>query len=446
MLLTDDYRVIVKETIGEDYVSIIASGIERFANIKGNLTKADVVELSTKAKEFYDANYDNVFAPGGTYPIGARREIICEYLSGKNVEKYICEKMEQNTFYDEDYDQQPPPDIIAYNELRSCADLVRMYDKGILDIQPDFQRDVVWRDAAQTRFVDSLIKQLPIPSMCFSLDHKTQRWQVIDGLQRMSSIIRFLTQKSWRLSYLKDIDGKISGRKVSEFFDETSDLNILLQRVENLTLPITVIRCDYTKKNHTDYLFTIFHRLNTGAIKLNNQEIRNCIYNGNFNSLLKRLDKNDHWRRINRLEDDETYRFTYMEQILRFFAFHDKREKYTGNLAKFLNDFMSDKMKLSEQELNDKEKLFNRTVEVINEKIIGAQESRLLVSVLESLLYGVSKNIDYVETLSKENAMAKFTTLKQHESLSSTYLRGGIADKEKVNARLLAGLNTFKEN
>ena len=87
------------------------------------------------------------------------------------------EKEEENLFYEDESDQQPPSDIIAYNELRSCADLYRMYDKGILNITPDFQRNSVWSPPAQTRFIDSLIKQLPIPSMCFSLDFKTQKWQ-----------------------------------------------------------------------------------------------------------------------------------------------------------------------------------------------------------------------------------------------------------------------------
>ncbi len=101
--------------------------------------------------------------------------------------------VEQSTFFEDDSSELPPPDIIAYNELRSCADLFRMHTQGILTIQPEFQREIVWKDPAQTRFIDSLVKQLPIPSMCFSLDYKTQKWQVIDGLQRMASIIRFLS-------------------------------------------------------------------------------------------------------------------------------------------------------------------------------------------------------------------------------------------------------------
>ena len=64
----------------------------------------------------------------------------------------------------------PPADIVSYNELRSCADLFRLFDTEKLEIQPDFQREVVWKPNDQSRFIDSLVKQLPIPSMCFSLD------------------------------------------------------------------------------------------------------------------------------------------------------------------------------------------------------------------------------------------------------------------------------------
>ena len=101
------------------------------------------------------------------------------------------DKLEQKTYQEDDSPEIPPPDIVAYNELRSCADLYRMKTEGILDIHPEFQREFVWKAPDQTRFIDSLIKQLPIPSMCFSLDFKAQKWQVIDGLQRMSTICKF---------------------------------------------------------------------------------------------------------------------------------------------------------------------------------------------------------------------------------------------------------------
>ncbi len=80
----------------------------------------------------------------------------------------------------EKYDSEvPPAEIIAYNELRSCADLFRMAKNKQLVIEPDFQRNYIWSKPDKTRFVDSLIKQLPIPSICISLDFKSQKRLVI---------------------------------------------------------------------------------------------------------------------------------------------------------------------------------------------------------------------------------------------------------------------------
>ncbi len=75
------------------------------------------------------------------------------------------EELKAQEFTEDDHDENPPNDIVSYNELRPCADLFRMHDEGILQIDPDFQRDVVWPPSQQSRFVDSLIKQLPILSM-----------------------------------------------------------------------------------------------------------------------------------------------------------------------------------------------------------------------------------------------------------------------------------------
>ncbi|EPM4291359.1 DUF262 domain-containing protein [Vibrio fluvialis] len=352
---------------------------------------------------------------------------------------------EENSFFDIESEQQPPSDIVAYNELRSCADLFRMYEKGILDITPDFQRDSVWKSAAQTRFIDSLIKQLPIPSMCFSLDYKTQKWQVIDGLQRMSSIIRFMNDRDWILSSLTDIDKRLSGKKVSELKDEDSSDYVLYQRLENLTLPITVIRCDHSKKNHMEYLFTIFHRLNTGGMKLNNQEIRNCIFSGPFNSMLKSLNENENWASINRFGESRDQRFKHVELILRFFAFSDNLEQYKGNLSKFINEYMQKYRMANEDFLDAKKNIFERTVSIINNNI-NTERERFGTSFLEALMVGVSKNIEFLEGLPSEEIQSRFNLLKQEQSLTTEYLSGGVSKREKVEARIEASKRIFGES
>ncbi len=259
------------------------------------------------------------------------------------------EKQEQRLEEEDDFSETPPSDIVAFNELRSCADLVRMYKTKQLIIQPDFQRDVVWSQPAQSRFIDSLVKQLPIPSMCLSLDYKTGERLMIDGLQRISSIINFLTDDNWRLSKLDDIDSRISGRTAGHLKDKYYDV---YSRVENLTIPVTVLRCDYSKKAHMCYLFTIFHRLNTGGNKLSNQEIRNCIFHGKFNDLIKSLVQYPNFRSLFSLELNHSYRFSYEELMLRIFGFYESYEKYNGKLAKYLNDYMEGKLKIKDEELN----------------------------------------------------------------------------------------------
>ncbi|HBY5203640.1 TPA: DUF262 domain-containing protein, partial [Klebsiella pneumoniae] len=256
--------------------------------------------------------------------------------------------------YEDDSEQHPPSDVIAYNELRSCSDLVRMYNEGTLNIQPDFQRDIVWNPSAQTRFIDSLIKQLPIPSMCFSFDYNSQEWQVIDGLQRMTSIIRFLSDPSWQLSKLEDIDSKISGARVSEFHKQKTELNNFYKRVQNLTIPVTVLRCDHSKLSHMEYLFTIFHRLNSGGTRLNNQEIRNCIFSGEFNNALKEMNDINEWQKIAGLNTKNSNRFKYVELILRFFSFYDNKDKYKGTLSKFLNGYMKKNRHLGKTDIQMK--------------------------------------------------------------------------------------------
>lgn len=319
-----------------------------------------------------------------------------------------------------------------------------MYTKEILEIQPEFQREIVWKSPAQTRFIDSLVKQLPIPSMCFSLDYKTQRWQVIDGLQRMASIIRFLSGEMGTLSKLDDIDPKLAGQPNSKFIDENSDLHQYFTRVENLTLPITVLRCDYSKKSHANYLFTIFHRLNTGAMKLNNQEIRNCIYAGPFNNLLKELNSNKAWMKINRMKKEAGYRFTKQELILRFFAFHDRYRDYGGRLARFLNEYMSDNKELDDQSLNKKRELFRRTVDIVFRKVFdGKSPQKISISVLEALLVGVSFNQDYLESQLDSVAKSLFKRLQGHEEFSEEKLREGLSGKARVIGRLSVAEKIF---
>ena len=352
------------------------------------------------------------------------------------------EKEEQEVLSQDNSSEQPPSDIVAFNELRSCADLVRMYKSNQLQIDPDFQRDVVWTKPAQTRFIDSLTKQLPIPSMCISLDYNTNKRLVIDGLQRMWSMITFLTDDEWKLSNLDDIDSRLAGKRVSYIREHSPAIH---DGIENLTIPVTVLRCDYKKKNHMEFLFTIFHRLNTGGNKLSNQEIRNCIYSGEFNNLLGECVKNKEFRDLFDLKKDAKYRFAYEEFVLRFFALSDLHEEYDGNLSRFLNTYMNaNRNSFSIDKLAEMKSHFDATVHLIFEKVTeGAVLPKLSKATYEALFVGVGSNLEALMPIPPAAVRSKFKAMRQAEEFSLENLKNAITTKTKLIARINRAIETF---
>jgi hypothetical protein len=348
------------------------------------------------------------------------------------------------TFQDSDAQQPiPPTDIVAYNELRSCADLVRMYVGGRLEIQPDFQREVVWDGKEQSRFIDSLVKQLPIPSMCFSLDSKTQRWKVIDGLQRMSTIIKFLSSPAWQLADLSDIHPQLRLAKNSELRNGTEEQKRLYSFVEDVSIPITVIRCDYSKETHMRYLFTIFHRLNSGGVRLTNQEIRNCIYTGPFNDLLKQFDnKNSDWKLVKKRIWGSMDRFRSIEVLLRGMAFSDCLQKYDGNLARFLNDYMYLNSKLESDNLKTILIMLERVAFLTRSAIESAPKKLPLASV-EAVIVALCVHRDKIDTMSEKDANDKYKIMLTKKSFAQS-ARYNVSSVENVKARLNDAIESFE--
>jgi hypothetical protein len=336
----------------------------------------------------------------------------------------------------------PPPDIVSFNELRSCADLFRLFDTGKLEIQPDFQREVVWKPDEQTRFIDSLVKQLPIPSMCFSLDYKTQKWKVIDGLQRMSSIIAFLGRTPWRMKDLEDIHPSLRGRRNLDIQNGSEDDQRLYSTVLDVSIPITVLRCDYSQKSHMQYLFTIFHRLNSGGVRLNNQEIRNCIYTGSFNSALKDFDRSDvNWSGIKKRVWGSSDRFRSVELLLRAIAFSETFESYDGNLARFLNAFMHSKMDISS---NEAEALTTKLAQMSEAALaaFGNEKTKISMTFIEAALVGILRNLDLASNTESSNLRNGFLRLMD-EPLFESAAKYAISSEQNVKTRMIAASKIF---
>lgn len=357
------------------------------------------------------------------------------------------DKTDPELEYSDDYESQehPPADIVVFNELRSCADLFRLVKTAQLDVKPFFQRDLVWSDAEQTRFIDSLVKQLPIPSLCLGYDYLARKWIVIDGLQRLSAVIRFLDDKSdWQLSDLKDIDATLAGKSVQAIQDPKSELYSHYERVQNVTLPITVLRCDFSEIGHMEYLFKIFHRLNSGGVRLSNQEIRNCIYSGKLNTALMNLDGTGEWKAFKSHIIGKKDRFRSVELILRMFAFLEQKDDYKGNLTRFLNRFMLNNRNMSDDACDDYTELFVRVGVMLAQKVVPLLDGKKIgFAQTEALLVGLATNIDAVEAMTPRKFESRFKRFLQIPLLSTEGLRNDISNRENVITRISDAIKIF---
>ncbi len=353
-------------------------------------------------------------------------------------------KEQEKTFVAEDADQPiPPEDIVAYNELRSCADLFRMFESGKLELKPDFQRDVVWKQDDQSRFIDSLVKQLPIPSMCFSLDYKTQKWKVIDGLQRMTAIVRFLGNVPWKLSDLTDTHPSLRNAVNTSLRDGNADEQRIFSMVQDVSIPITVIRCDYSRAHHMRYLFTIFHRLNSGGVRLNNQEIRNCIFSGEFNNTLKAIDaKLKDWHFIRQRIWGSMDRFRSVEVLLRVLALSHQLSKYDGNLAKFLNDYMHSMMNSDNASLETIKRDLQTAIAKTKAILASEPKGKQPLAKIEAILVGLYVNRAHLASLSDPEILTKFQALKEVEAFAIGF-RFAVTSTENVKSRINAAVTAF---
>ena len=128
---------------------------------------------------------------------------------------------------------------------------------------------------------------------------------------------------------------------------------------------------------NTDLRFEIFERLNRGSMILNEQELRNCVYRGRFNDLLAELEHEATWRRVKGGAKPED-RFKEREMILRVIAFANRLPQYSGNLKRFLNEYMGQFAPKDDQQLRSHAAFFRQTMQNIY-AVFGENAGRLYV-------------------------------------------------------------------
>lgn len=247
-------------------------------------------------------------------------------------ERDQAEEFDQGYDEEEDEGEQEYPDIPPERELittpydptaKALADDIRNKD---LIVNPEFQRNKVWDRTRQSRLIESLLLNIPIP-VCFFAEDADGKRVVVDGQQRLRAIEEFLSG-TFKLHGLQVL-GALNGKRWADLTERQARL------IKNRTIRCIVI----SEKSHPDIRFEVFERLNTGVVALTDQELRNCIYRGNFNAFLHKAAKNEKWLALLRKRQPDN-RMRHEELILRFLAVKASVGSYKPPLKKFLNDFM----------------------------------------------------------------------------------------------------------
>lgn len=297
----------------------------------------------------------------------------------------------------------------------SIGEISSLYKDKELDIHPEFQRIFRWSILQKTKLIESILLGIPIPSI-FVSQREDGVWDVVDGLQRLSTIFEFM-------GILRDENGNLlpgselvateylpslKGKKWESDNSAQELENALKIEFKRVKIDIKIVK----KQSDKNIKYELFQRINTLGSSLSDQEVRNCLLimiNKDFYKWLKSLSQHQSFLDSISIAErlfEEQY---HMELALRFFIYKNisiDEIKGVYDLADFITKKMieyADKEK-STFDFELEEKIFKQTFDFIAEKIgedafkrynveKGIFQGKFLLSMFECIAVGVGKNI-----------------------------------------------------
>jgi len=340
---------------------------------------------------------------------------------------------------------------ISFNEL------LDMYENGELIIDPDYQRLFRWSKDKQSRFIESLIIELPIPPI-FVLEGTEGVYELIDGLQRVSSYLHFRGMATKSPVSDEDIGGfKLEGCDIVKelngynYNDLPNPLKIKLKR--------NFIRVEVLRRESDSRLrYYMFKRLNTGGEGLSYQEVRNCtmrLLNPDFNIFIIDMSLNQNFRIcISNLSDEKFDAKGDQELVLRFFAFKNNRDKYRHDVNPFMDEYMeavSDPSSDVVFDFSTEKLVFEKTFQILaltlGEYIFSRTNSKdnfvasLSPYQFEAFTLGIQDLLDRIDVENQDmiNALRElFIQLKKDTEFKTLTTGGGKNTARELEKRILA--------
>lgn len=301
----------------------------------------------------------------------------------------------------------------------SIGELVSMYKDKEIHIYPEFQRFFRWTDDQKSRLVESILLGIPIPSI-FVSQRKDGVWDVVDGLQRLSTIFQLqgllldkngspkdpLIMKTTKLlPSLNEMKWENAANPQKQLPDE---LKLLIKRSK---LDIKII----LRESDTQSKYELFQRLNTGGAQLSEQEVRNCLLimvKPDFFEWIQKLALKDHFKTCVQLSDrllEEKYDLDLLVRFLVLFDKTDEQLREISEIGTFLDDSIVEMANNPQYDRNLAEVIFDTTFKALasacadtcfqrynshKKRFLGS----FLVSAYEAVAFGVATYYQHYST------------------------------------------------
>jgi hypothetical protein len=294
----------------------------------------------------------------------------------------------------------------------SFGELVSLYDKKELIIQPEYQRLFRWNETQKTRFIESLILNIPIPPIFVFSDEKG-RWELVDGLQRVSTVLEFigkLDDGEGKLRPAFTCDGTVlvpslkGSRWPTQDEEDLSDSEIpadVLPLSIRLSIRRARIRVEILgQETDAHAKYELFQRLNSGGTNLSEQELRNCIIisiNRAVFENIKVMAENEDFMYLAEVGAERARRQYLNELVVRFIVL--RHHKYLPGLD--VHEYLDQGIiNVAENKMFDWQAEFNSFSNTMDKlrTLIGKdafdKSNRFSLGMYEFITLGLSKNID----------------------------------------------------
>lgn len=360
----------------------------------------------------------------------------------------------------ESYSDDDLFNINSWGADLTFRELITMYEEGEL-IKPELQRNYVWDKVEASRFVESILLGLPVPSI-FLANLEDDTKLIIDGYQRIMTIHDYVKgswssdKKSFNLSNSEKINQRWRGKTFAELTESEK------RKIRSTTIHAIMFQQIKPEESDTS-LYQIFERINTGGRALLPQEIRNCVYQGEVNKLLFELNSNRYWRDLFGTEKIDP-RMRDMEFILRFFAlkaniYNDKvfQPKKNISLKKLLNNFMGSKENNKIESINKLRNDFEITVKFIHQnfghnaffninKTSNRIRKRFYPTIFDSLMLGTFFVLENNATLIHNNELTTNLENKRLSLLQDEVYRNFITEGTMRTESIKGRVNKIMED